>query len=95
MTLHHEDLWGSGGIAPPFMSLALDRDDVSASRAYSFTTRERTPGIHWIGGWVDPRVGLDVLVKRKILHCRELNLGHLTHSPSLYRLRYADSSSRI
>jgi len=29
-----------------------------------FTTRERAPGIHWIGGWVGPRAGLDVVAKR-------------------------------
>jgi hypothetical protein len=28
--------------------------------------RERIPGVHWIGGWVDPRDGLDAVVKRKI-----------------------------
>jgi hypothetical protein len=31
-----------------------------------FTTRERTPGTHWIGGWVGPRAVLDAGVKRKI-----------------------------
>jgi hypothetical protein len=31
-----------------------------------FTLRERTPGTHWIGGWVEPRAVLDVVVKRKI-----------------------------
>jgi hypothetical protein len=29
-----------------------------------------------IEGWVDPRVGLDVVVKRKILPCWELNPSH-------------------
>jgi hypothetical protein len=29
-----------------------------------FTTRKRAPNTHWIGGWVVPRDGLDV-VKRK------------------------------
>jgi len=24
-----------------------------------FTPRERAPGTHWIGGWVDPRAVLD------------------------------------
>jgi hypothetical protein len=24
---------------------------------------ERAPGPHWIGGWVDPRVGLDDMEK--------------------------------
>jgi hypothetical protein len=32
-----------------------------------FTPRERAPGTHWIGGWVDPRGGLDAVEKRKFL----------------------------
>jgi hypothetical protein len=36
--------------------------------------RERAPGTHWIGGWVDPRAGLDAVAKRKIPSpCRESN----------------------
>jgi len=31
-----------------------------------FTSNERAPGIHWIGGWVGPGTILDVVVKRKI-----------------------------
>jgi hypothetical protein len=31
-----------------------------------FTPRERAPGIHWIGGWVGPRTGLDMVSKWKI-----------------------------
>jgi hypothetical protein len=27
---------------------------------------EKAPGIHWIGGRVGPRTGLDAMVKRKI-----------------------------
>jgi hypothetical protein len=34
---------------------------------------ERATNIQWIGDW-EARVGLDA-VKRKIVHCRELNLG--------------------
>jgi hypothetical protein len=26
----------------------------------------KIPGTHWVGGWVDPTVGLDTVVKRKI-----------------------------
>jgi hypothetical protein len=26
---------------------------------------ERVPGIHWIGGWVGPRAGLDAVTKRE------------------------------
>jgi hypothetical protein len=29
----HEDIWGSGGIAPPFLTLALDGGESSASHA--------------------------------------------------------------
>jgi len=32
----------------------------------SFTSGERAPGTHWIGGWVDPRVDMDAVRKRKI-----------------------------
>jgi hypothetical protein len=27
----------------------------------------KAPGTNWIGGWVGPRVGLDMVVKRKNL----------------------------
>jgi hypothetical protein len=27
---------------------------------------EETLGTHWIGGWMDPSVGLDTVAKRKI-----------------------------
>jgi hypothetical protein len=40
---------------------------ISASRPDRFTPGERAPGTHWIGGWVGPRTGLDVVVKRNIL----------------------------
>jgi hypothetical protein len=29
--------------------------------------RERVPGANWIGGWVSPRAGLDVVEDREIL----------------------------
>jgi hypothetical protein len=32
-----------------------------------FTPGERSPGTHWIGGWVDPRAGLDDVHKIKLL----------------------------
>jgi hypothetical protein len=36
---------------------------------------EKAPATRWIGSWVDPRVGLDAVEKRKFLHCRESNPG--------------------
>jgi hypothetical protein len=32
-----------------------------------FSSRERTPGTHWIGGWVGLRAGLDTEARGKIL----------------------------
>jgi hypothetical protein len=37
----------------------------SASRSSFFNLGERAPSTHWIGGWVDPRAGLDDVEKRK------------------------------
>jgi hypothetical protein len=56
--------------------------------------REKDPGIHLIGGWVDPRAGLDDLEKRKFLTLEGLELrplGRPARSQSLYRLRYSGS----
>jgi hypothetical protein len=39
--------------------LALAGGEWSASRPCRFTPGERAPGTHWIGGWVDPRAGLE------------------------------------
>jgi hypothetical protein len=47
--LCHEDIWGSGGIAPPFFASALDGGEWSASRPCRFTPEERAPGTHQIG----------------------------------------------
>jgi hypothetical protein len=44
----------------------LDGDEWSDSRLGRFTPVERAPGTRWIGGWVDPRAGLDLVSKRKI-----------------------------
>jgi hypothetical protein len=49
---------------------------------------------HWIGGWVDPRVGLEDIEKRKFLTVPGLELrplGRPAHSQSLYRLCYPGS----
>jgi hypothetical protein len=48
------------------LTSSLDGAEWSASRPDRFTSRERAPGTHWIGGWVGPRAVLDAVVKRKI-----------------------------
>jgi hypothetical protein len=56
--------------------------------------RERVPGTHWIGGWVDLRASLDDVEKRKFLTLQGLELRYLglARSQSLYRLRYPGSN---
>jgi hypothetical protein len=46
-----------------FLTLALAGGEWSASRPCHFTNGERAPGTHGIGGWVDPRAGLDDMEK--------------------------------
>jgi hypothetical protein len=58
--------------------------------------RERAPVAHWIGGWVDPRTGLDDLENRKFFTLPGLELrpvGRPARSQSLYRLRYPGSTN--
>jgi hypothetical protein len=55
---------------------------------------KKSPGTHWIGGWVDPRAGLDDVEKRKFLTLPGLKprpLGRPARDQSLYRLRYPGS----
>jgi hypothetical protein len=58
--------WGVEAHSHAFLISALGGGKWSASRPGSFIPRERDPGIHWIGGWVGPRIGLDAVVWRKI-----------------------------
>jgi hypothetical protein len=47
--------------------------------------RERTPGTHCTGGWVDPRAGLDAGARRTILClCRGSNPDRPARSQTLY-----------
>jgi hypothetical protein len=77
LTTRHEDVWGSGGIAPPFLALWLDGGEWPTSHPFRFTPTERAPDIHWIGGRVGPRAGLDA-VNRKM---STLGIEHPPSSP--------------
>jgi hypothetical protein len=53
-----------------------------------------TRGTHWVGGWVDPRAGLDDMEKRKFFTLPGLELRFLGPPPrsqSLYRLNTTQS----
>jgi hypothetical protein len=45
--------------------------DLPASRPCRLTPREITPDTHRVGGYLNPRDGLDTVEKKKILPCRE------------------------
>jgi hypothetical protein len=78
-----------------FLVSALVGSEWSASRPGRFTHWERASVTHWIGGWMDPRVGLDDMEKRKFLTLLGLKLrtlGRPARSQSLYRLRNPGSS---
>jgi hypothetical protein len=67
-----------------FLISALAGGEWSASRPCRFTART-----YRLGGWVDPRVGLDDVEKRKFLTLLGLELrpvGRPVRSQSLYRL---------
>lgn len=70
---------GSAGIALPFLTSAPDGGERSVSCPGHCTPGERACDAHWIGGWVGPRISLDIMEKRKILHCWESNPGHPAH----------------
>jgi hypothetical protein len=72
-----EDVWGSEGIAPPFLNSSLDGGEWLAWRPILFTS-----STHCIRGWMGPRAGLDAMENRKISHlCLESNPHSLIHSP--------------
>jgi hypothetical protein len=60
-----------------FLTSALVEGERSTSRPDRFTSGERAPFTHWIGGWVDFRAGLDDLEKRKFLTLPGLELRPL------------------
>jgi hypothetical protein len=91
LTKHHamRTYWGSGSIAPRILNLGTRWRWVVSLTHRPLYPEERTPGTHWVGGWVGPRTGQDAVVKKIILSPRqELNPGRRARSQALYRLRY-------
>jgi hypothetical protein len=89
--------WGMDVYIHVFLTSALAGGEWSVSSPSRFNPGEKATGIHWIGGWVERRGGLDDVEKRKffILPGLELRLlGRPARSQSLYRLSYPGPSLR-
>jgi hypothetical protein len=61
---------GSEGIAPPFLTSALDEGEWSASCLGHFDPGERAPSTLRIGGWVGPRTELEAVEDVQPVACR-------------------------
>jgi hypothetical protein len=86
---HHEDVWGSRGTAPPFLTSELD-GDWSASRPDLFTPQGKHKPIstEQRAGWAPQPVWKLWRRGRIALSYRELKPGRPARSPSLYLLPY-------
>jgi hypothetical protein len=57
--------WGIGGIAPSLLTSTLDKIEWSALSPRRFNPEEFVPATHWTGELVGPKLGLDIVEKRK------------------------------
>jgi hypothetical protein len=92
LTLHcvMEVYGGSGWIDACFLDLNTIWKLVVTLMPLPHYLREKTPGAHWIGGWMDPRVIVDCTVKWEfltLLRPEMCFLGCPAHSQSLYRTK--------
>jgi hypothetical protein len=82
-----------------FLTSTLNGSNWSASYIGHLTPGKSLSSTHWIGGWLDPRAGLDATVKRKKslpFSCLESNPGHpahdlvtiLTELPQMHEISY-------
>jgi hypothetical protein len=84
--------WGSGGITPPLLTLALNGGEWSASHLSHFTVRVKCPWYlldrkldgpqSWSGHYGVEKISFP---------SRESKPSHQTHNLSLYRLSYPGS----
>jgi hypothetical protein len=60
-------MYGSGGIAPSFLTSALDGGQWSASHPGRFTPGEGAPAIHCVGDWMGPEPGWTLWTRERSL----------------------------
>jgi hypothetical protein len=57
-----------------------------------YSRGEIASGTHWIGGWMDPRAGMDSVENRKTFSLPGIKPRQ--SSPLLYKISYPDSSPK-
>jgi hypothetical protein len=83
---------GSESTAPRILDLGTRWRCLVSFTPCRLTPRKRAPGTHWIVGWVEPRPGLDAVVKREIpSSCRDSNSRSSSPQPSGIPLRHPGS----
>jgi hypothetical protein len=76
----YADVLGSRGKAPHILNLGSRQRWVVSFMSQLLYPWGNNHGTHWIRGWVNPKAGLDIVMKRKLLPCQESNLSHPAHS---------------
>lgn len=77
----------SGDIVPPISNCVPDGNESLVSRLRRCMAGDRAPDTHQREDWVDPKVGLDAVEKRKTFcPCRKSNSCSSYRSPSPQRL---------
>jgi hypothetical protein len=66
-TPRHEDVLGSGSLAPPFLTSSLYGCEWLGLRPCRFIPGVIATGTHYMGGWMGPRTGLNTVEKIKCL----------------------------
>jgi hypothetical protein len=61
----HEEVWGRGGLAPPFLVSILHGAEQSAPRLSRISPAETTPATNLVASWMGPRVDLNITEHRK------------------------------
>jgi hypothetical protein len=83
----YEGVWGSGCIHPHFIDIGTSWRWLVSFTPRPLHPRERATGTHCIGGWVDPRAGLDDMEQRKFLTLPGLELRPLGRPARCHKKR--------